>query len=90
MWPPEAVNATVVPSGAGLLYRSASRTVTFTGTPSLCNASTFWQLTAIEKAFEAGSPVVTARTPDWVDSAGDAIDAVTRTDVCAVPELTTV
>jgi hypothetical protein len=90
MWPPSVVNATVVPSGAGLLYRSARRTVTGTTTPSILNASTLGQLTAIENAFDAGSPVVTANTLDCVVKAGEAIEAVTRTEVCAVPELTTV
>src|SRR6185312_10782723 len=34
IWPPLVVNATVVPSGAGLPNRSASRTVMGTVTPS--------------------------------------------------------
>src|SRR6266496_6598286 len=53
-------------------------------------ASTFWHATPSEKALDLGRPVVTASTPDCVDNAGLAIDAVTTTDVCAVPELTTV
>src|SRR6516162_10052495 len=44
----------------------------------------------MEKAFEAGRPVVTVSTLDCVLSAGDVMPAVTRTEVCTVPELTTV
>src|ERR1700731_2280879 len=44
----------------------------------------------MEKPAEAGNPVVTVNTLDCVLSAGDAILAVTRIDVCWVPELTTV
>lgn len=46
--------------------------------------------TAIEKAADAGNPVVTVNWLDWVLSAGEAMLAVTRTTVCTVPELTTV
>jgi hypothetical protein len=45
---------------------------------------------AIENPAEAGRPVVTASTLELVVSAGEAIVADTTTDVCAVPELTTV
>ena len=44
----------------------------------------------MEKPADAGNPVVTVNTLDCVLSAGDAMFAVTRTDVCWVPELTTV
>src|ERR1700722_13392653 len=44
----------------------------------------------MEKPAEAGNPVVTVNTLDCVLSAGDAMVAVTRTEVCWVPELTTV
>ena len=45
---------------------------------------------AREKPAEAGKPVVIASTLELVVSAGEAIVADTTTDVCAVPELTTV
>jgi hypothetical protein len=44
----------------------------------------------MEKPADAGNPVVTVNTLDCVLTAGDAMLAVTRTEVCWVPELTTV
>ena len=44
----------------------------------------------MEKAAEAGNPVVTVSWLDCVLRAGEAMVAVTRTTVCTVPELTTV
>ncbi len=46
--------------------------------------------TAIENVLDAGMPVVTVSELDCVLSAGEAMEAVTVTDVCTVPELTTV
>ena len=97
MCPPSVVKATAVPSGAGLLYRSARRTTIGMVTPSILKASTFGQAlpelpvpVAIEKPVEAGKPVDTASTFELVDSAGEAIVADTTTEVCTVPELTMV
>src|SRR6516162_3720915 len=56
----------------------------------MAHASTLCVLTARENVPEVGSPVVTVRLLDWVVNAGLAIDAVTRTEVCCVPELTIV
>jgi hypothetical protein len=44
----------------------------------------------MEKPAEAGNPVVTVNTLDCVLTAGDAMLAVTRTEVCWVPDFTTV
>ena len=89
MRPPSVVKVTAVPSGTGLLKRSARRTVTGTTTPSIAQASTLNFSTASDRLSESGMPVVIVSWFDWVEIWVERTRAVTRTVVATVPACTT-